>query len=341
MRDVGWKGFKVGELFTYERGKESSPKRVKDGDIPMVAEINTNNGVAKFGSSPNIINGNSISISVNFAENVYYQENDFIASVNVIVIRNKHLNRWNGRFIETVLRANNKKYNYVNKISKQKLRDEIITLPATSSGEPDYDYMEEYIKEKQEVVSKRLDMLTKTRESRKTVLYGISDSENSGLTLKEFKLGDLFNVRAGGRVTRKAQKEGNIPYVTAVSFNNGIENYISNPVFTEHNIITVNFLGNVFYHPYEVSYKDGTYGLTPKKDLTGNQMLYLVSIIQKKTLEKGSYTNAIRIIDLQNLGMVLPATSSGEPDYDYMEEYIRVQQGLVKERLDALGSMIK
>ena len=194
MRDVGWKEFKVGELFTYERGKESSPKRVKDGDIPMIAEINTNNGVAKFGSSPNIIKGNSITISVNFAENVYYQENDFIASVNVIVIRNKHLNRWNGRFIETVLRANNKKYNYVNKISKQKLRDEIITLPATSSGEPDYDYMEEYIKEKQSVVSKRLDMLTKTRESRITyIARRVPNMEGLHYDLH----GDLLRLQAG------------------------------------------------------------------------------------------------------------------------------------------------
>lgn len=158
-RNTEWKEFRVGDLFSYERGKESSPKRVDDGNIPMIAEINTNNGVAKFGSSPNIIKGNSITISVNFAENVYYQENDFIASVNVIVIRNKHLNRWNGRFIETVLRANNKKYNYVNKISKQKLRDEIITLPATSSGYPDYDYMEEYIRVQQGRVKERLDAL--------------------------------------------------------------------------------------------------------------------------------------------------------------------------------------
>ncbi|CDC44095.1 n-6 DNA Methylase family [Firmicutes bacterium CAG:424] len=84
-----WKEFKVGELFTLERGKEPSPKRVKDGVLPMINEINENNGIAKQGESESIFKKNAITISVNYASNVFYQPEEFIASVNILIIRNE------------------------------------------------------------------------------------------------------------------------------------------------------------------------------------------------------------------------------------------------------------
>ena len=59
---------------------------------------------------------------------------------------NKHLNKYNGLFIATVLRHNNKKYSYGYKISKDRLNDTIIKLPVNENGEPDYQFMEDYIK---------------------------------------------------------------------------------------------------------------------------------------------------------------------------------------------------
>ena len=154
-----WGDFRIGDLFTQERGKESSPNRVEDGTLPMVNEINTNNGIAKFGKSSNVILGNCITVSVNYATNVFYQKNDFCASVNILVIRNTNMNEYSGKFIAGILSRNNLKYDYTNKISKDRLNDEFIKLPVDSKGNPDWQYMEEYMKNIESKVKRKIDML--------------------------------------------------------------------------------------------------------------------------------------------------------------------------------------
>lgn len=138
-----WAEFKIGDLFEIERGKESSPNRVEDGEIPMINEINTNNGVAKFGDSDNIISGNAITVSVNYAKNVFYQPSDFIASVNILVLRNKFLNDKIGLFIACALREIHEKYNYTNKISKERLENETLKLPVMEQYTPDWHQLNE------------------------------------------------------------------------------------------------------------------------------------------------------------------------------------------------------
>jgi hypothetical protein len=169
-----WGEFRIGDLFTQERGKESSPNRVEDGTLPMVNEINTNNGIAKFGKSSNVILGNCITVSVNYATNVFYQKNDFCASVNILVIRNTNMNEYSGKFIAGILSRNNLKYDYTNKISKDRLNDEFIKLPVDSKGNPDWQYMEDYMRNIEVRVSDSISKL-------ESVLYSseVSDLENS------------------------------------------------------------------------------------------------------------------------------------------------------------------
>lgn len=99
-----WKEFRVGELFTQERGKEKAPKQNEPGDCPLIQETNNNNGFDRMVVPTKIIKGNSITVSINYAQNVFYQADDFCASVNIAVLRNNHLNRYNSQFVCSVLR---------------------------------------------------------------------------------------------------------------------------------------------------------------------------------------------------------------------------------------------
>ena len=137
-----WKEFRIGDLFTQSRGKESAPNKVEDGNIPMVNEISSNNGIAKYASSKNILKGNAITVSVNYASNVFYQKNDFCASVNILVLYADFLTENIGLFIATLLRKNNQKYNYAQKISKDRLNDTIIKLPIKTSVSIDYSMLD-------------------------------------------------------------------------------------------------------------------------------------------------------------------------------------------------------
>lgn len=146
-------------------------------------------------------------------------------------------------------------------------------------------------------------------------------------TFKIFTLGSLFEINNGRRVTKDKQIKGKTPYVTAVTTNNGVDTYIGNPPFIENNILTVNFFGNTYYHPYDVSYKDGTYGLKllNKSYRTKGIYLYLLTVIEKTTLNMGSYSKMLTGNIMFDTEVKLPVKSlkDTEPDWDYMEQYIK------------------
>lgn len=156
-----WGEFRVGELFIQERGKEKAPKQNELGDCPLIQETNNNNGFDRMVVPTKIIKGNSITVSINYAQNVFYQADDFCASVNIAVLRNNHLNRYNSQFVCSVLRNAHQKFDYTSKISKELLNKETIMLPVDKTGQPDWAYMEEYmrkVKERVKVTMEKYEM---------------------------------------------------------------------------------------------------------------------------------------------------------------------------------------
>lgn len=49
-----------------------------------------------------------------------------------------------------------------------------------------------------------------------------------------FALESLFDVVKGSRLTKADMKEGNIRYIGATAFNNGITNYIGNKIMRKY-----------------------------------------------------------------------------------------------------------
>lgn len=141
-----WKEYRIGDIFLQERGKEKAPNQNESGEIPLINEIESNNGFTRKVEPTQIFKGNAISVSINFGKNVFYQPFDFCASVNIVILRNPNLNQYNGLFIATIIRAENARYSYGYKTSKERINDTIIKLPSTSTGEPDWQWMEDYIK---------------------------------------------------------------------------------------------------------------------------------------------------------------------------------------------------
>ena len=123
------KEFRVGEIFEQLRGKESAPNRVLSGNTPLINEISTNNGVSKKASVSKLFKKNAITVSVNYAQNVFYQPKDFGASVNIIILTNPYMNELSGLYFTSLIRKVNQKYDYTHKTSKDRLNNEIIPVP--------------------------------------------------------------------------------------------------------------------------------------------------------------------------------------------------------------------
>ncbi len=329
-----WKEFKVGELFTLERGKEPSPKRVKDGVLPMINEINENNGIAKQGESESIFKKNAITISVNYASNVFYQPEEFIASVNILIIRNEYINKYTGLFLAGVLREKHKNYDYVNKISKERLENEDILLPATPSGDPDWDYMESYMKEMEEKAKERLDRLEEMRKQEKKKI----DVSGWG----EFKVGDLFDVYLSkDDIQPKHLQEGDTPLISSGKEKNGIVAYITddNAKLWDSNTLTVDMFGKVFYQnaPYYCVSHGRVNILYPKTKLNEKVLQFVASVIEQVSANKYDFTDMCTAGKIKNDVLLLPVTSAGTPDWDYMERYMSKMEEKAKKRLERLS----
>lgn len=158
----GWKEFEISKLFSYERGKESAPNQNPEGKCRLLSETQDNNGFVRLVKPTKIIKGHCLTVSVNYASTVFYQEDDFCASVNIIVLRPKiEMMKNQLLFIATVLSKKHEAYSYNDKVSKNLLMNDKIKLPAIYNAEkeeyePDYGYMEEFIKNIKEYNEKKL-----------------------------------------------------------------------------------------------------------------------------------------------------------------------------------------
>lgn len=141
-----WQKFKISDLFRYDRGKEKAPKQNPDGETPLISETRDNNGFNRCVVATQIFKGNALTISINCGNIVFYQPEEFCASVNIALITNDVLNVYNGLFIATLLRKEYEKFNYGVKNSKEAINNTIVKLPTKDDGTPDWKFMENYIK---------------------------------------------------------------------------------------------------------------------------------------------------------------------------------------------------
>lgn len=151
---------------------------------------------------------------------------------------------------------------------------------------------------------------------------------------KRFKLIDekneigLFEVKKGERLNKDKRVEGNVPLLTSTSLYNGVSNFIDKDTFIEdkkifENKITIDMLSNVFYHSYEYFSDDNVHTLIFKnKDQSIYVKMYLVTLIKKLKI-KYAYGRQVRLKRLSEEYIYLPVDSNGEPDWNFMDNFIK------------------
>ena len=147
-----WKKFKIDELFTQGKPISRSQLDYDDGNIPFVASGNYNNGILKYVSpkeNEKLDRGNCITISP-VDGSTFFQENDFLGrgggGSSIIILYNEYLNKYNGYFIATVIRKVCSYYFFGDMGNQDTICQESIRLPVTKEGEPDFEYMTNYMK---------------------------------------------------------------------------------------------------------------------------------------------------------------------------------------------------
>lgn len=155
-----WKDFKVCDIFLCETTKGIPSKNdLEVGDIPYITRSSENNGRAQTcGNINNIVKGNCITIGAE-GFTAFYQKDDFVAGNKVysLRIKNYEMNEILGLYLASELNSFTENYSFNNARILEKIKKETIKLPVTETYEPDWQYMEEYMKNIESEVTSKID----------------------------------------------------------------------------------------------------------------------------------------------------------------------------------------
>lgn len=165
------------------------------------------------------------------------------------------------------------------------------------------------------------------------------DLEIKDKTWVEFYLKDIFNeVQRGKRLKKDDHKKGNIPYVSSTASNNGVDGFIGNTenVRMFENCLTIANSGSVgatFFQSFPFIASDH---ITKLENTNFNKYIYLfIATVTKRLDEKYSFNREINDSRLQKEKILLPANDEGQPDYAFMEMYMkRLEEEKIKKYLN-------
>ena len=124
---------------------------MKDGKIRFIGASAINNGITAYISNDEHLHPqNTITLSYNGSiGEAFYQDEIFWASDDVNVLYPKfEMNKEIAFFIIPLLKTAGKRYAFIDKWKKEDMEKSKIPLPADKDGNPDYEYIENYMVKK-------------------------------------------------------------------------------------------------------------------------------------------------------------------------------------------------
>jgi len=329
-----WKEFKLNKLFSIGGTTTTPTTKIRGnfGEFPHVTTQTTNNGI-RFYSSIYTEKGNVLVVDSAVLGWMTYQEKKFSASDHVEkLIPLFNFNKEIGLFISTVwnLIYAKKVFNYKRKASQKAIKECSIPLPKDKNNEPDWKFMEEYIK-------KHYKKIENTNFNK--IIENTQKEKNVNLTnWKEFDLCDkngVFDLKNSiSKVHNKDIKgnDGEFPYVTRTDKNNGIARYIpkQNIEINKGKCLSLGMDAVTIYYQENDFYTGDKIKVLRNNNLNKLNSLFLISVIQKVIKQEFSWGGkGLNFKELAKLKIKLPHKDN-KLDWEFMEEYVKLSYNNLK-----------
>ena len=160
IKDLNLKSFVLGDIFKIKNSKSIDRNKLQQGDgkIPYITQTGLNRGIAKFVCNQGVEklnSGNVITVCIDTHE-VFYQPCNYYSTQNVMRLECSQLNNYKAAFVVVILRQIlEQRFNYSYKSTLKRISKLEIPLPITSDGNPDWDMMEAYIKDRMTCVKQQ------------------------------------------------------------------------------------------------------------------------------------------------------------------------------------------
>lgn len=153
LKTTEWQPFEFQCLFDIERGRGPRKKDLDGhGQIPFISSSDSNNGLTGFTSMLAIHKGKTIGVNRNGSVGeAFYQPVPFCSTEDVHIFSPKpewaeRMNPYIGLFFTTLIRMEKYRFSYGRKWGIERMKHSIIKLPTDQARQPDWDFMENYIK---------------------------------------------------------------------------------------------------------------------------------------------------------------------------------------------------
>ncbi len=318
-------------------GIDKNKLNCESGNIPYITRSDILNGMNSFISDRQNAKyemdcGNSISIGLD-TQTVFYQPHAFFTGQNIQILSFDGMDRKKALFITRLLKLQMEKFNWGgNGATLGRLARTKILLPITTTGEVDYDYMEQFINS---IEKSKLDeygeyarrQIAELNDGFEEDFEKIEDKE-----WKAFKIGKIFGKFQQGKskgLNHLNENQGDLPYLGATNRNNGVLTFIKgcpDSYIQSGNCIGYirNGQGSVGYSIYKsekfVSTSDNTFAYSSWLNRYNGLFTVTVSDMIHGKYSFGYKRNNERLL---NDPIMLPTDATGNPDYHFMELLIR------------------
>ncbi|MGD0348070.1 MAG: restriction endonuclease subunit S [Terracidiphilus sp.] len=305
----------VGDLFNVRYGHSLELNRLTASDpetgIAFVSRKMSDNGVSAFvapldGLQPAPAGELSVALGGNGVLSTFLQERPFYTGRDVAILAPKEpLSKAAILFYCMCIKANRYRYSYGRQANRTLKR---IALPPPGKL-PDW------------VESTKVDRFVGADQPANKNPAALSKPT----AWPKYRLGELFDIKKGKRLTRAQMTPGATPFIGAVDNNNGLTAFIGQRPIHKGNTITVNYNGNgvaeAFYQPRAFWCSDDVNVLYPKFKLTPGRALFIATLIRLERY-RFNYGRKWHLERMRSAALRLPTTPSSEPDWAYMERYI-------------------
>ncbi len=328
-----WRAFSLDDKTYFDLTSSKSGLNSKDiiyegeCEYPYVTRSNEKNGIQSFIPKQQVdfVKGNVIIIGLD-TQTVFYQRSSFYTGQNVQILSSKHMDEAIGLFLVVAITKQVESLNWGgNGATLSRLKKKSVLLPSLDGRSPNWNYMREFIQRK--MIEKKGEI----QMSQETYVNNLTNLSECRWGI--FQVKDLFQVEKGKFMSQKDRiLGGNTPYISAKKEKNGLRSFVGNRPLFKGNKITiekVNFKSH--YQPMDFYCSHDVTVLKSEK-LNEEVGLFISAMINRQS-SKYSYGKQAQLQVVKREKILLPINKNDEPDYEYMENFIRKQKFFLKSNI--------
>lgn len=349
-----WGSFCLGDTkyFSIQRGSSKYIKNMIEGEIPYISTTNDNNGISAWVNESNR-KANLITLAYDGSIGAcFFQDSPFFASEKIVTIDTvqRDLSKELALFLIQILKLEAEMYSYGGRkwtVEKQ-LKNTIIMLPIDNNGEPDYEFMENFIKNIKIDISSIPDYFLSDGYNRASwyldnidqslfeSIYAGTFSKNSiklsDRNWKDFSISEIMNSIKNGKsykveeLVSAADGTDYISYITRTDNHNGISLYVEATDYDgleKANAITIgDTTATAFYQDHD--FITGPHIIVLRADwLNVYTASFIITLLNQEKYRYPVFGRAFTKDLITETKLYLPVDDNGDPDYQFMEDYIK------------------